>query len=170
MCIIQQEQKTSHLHHTYLHVSPGETKHDKQVDCLNRIKEKSAPQLETMINYRLHSTDALKSEEKPEEKQFTMMQKQHDQKDAGPNWRMSSRKYRAGVKLQASLMSFIVLIKPLPLSLLSSTRTISFSRCAGVWLTTLWTERRITDRASFTKMKTTEIWGRSSGYVSCLHL
>lgn len=57
-----------------------------------------------------------------------------------------------------------------PLSLLSSTRMISLSRCAGVWLTTLWTERRITDRASFTKMKTTEICGRSSGYVSCLHL
>lgn len=58
----------------------------------------------------------------------------------------------------------------LPLSLLSSTRMISLSKCAGVWLTTLWTERRITDSASFTKMKTTEIWGRSSGYVSCLHL
>lgn len=54
----------------------------------------------------------------------------------------------------------LVLMKPpdvLPLSLLSSTRMISLSRCAGVWLTTLWTERRITDRASFTKMKTTEI-------------
>lgn len=63
-----------------------------------------------------------------------------------------------------------ILLKVLPLSLLSSTRMISLSRCPGVWLTTLWTERRITDRASFTKMKTTEIWGRSSGYVSCLHL
>lgn len=50
-----------------------------------------------------------------------------------------------------------------PSSLLSSTRMISLSRWAGVWLTAEWTERRITDRASFTKMKMREIWGRSLG-------
>lgn len=58
----------------------------------------------------------------------------------------------------------------LPLSLLSSTRMISLSRCDGVWLTTLCTDRRMTESASLTKMKTTEIWGNSSGYDSCLHL
>lgn len=58
-----------------------------------------------MINYRVHSFDALKSEDKLEEEQTTM-QKQHDQEDAGPNRRTSSRKCRAGVKLQATPISF----------------------------------------------------------------
>lgn len=58
----------------------------------------------------------------------------------------------------------------LPSSLLSSTRIISFSRWAGVWLTALCTDRRITDSASFTKMKIMEIWGRSLPYFSSLHL
>lgn len=57
-----------------------------------------------------------------------------------------------------------------PSSLLSSTRMISLSRGAGVWLTALCTERRITDSASFTKMKMMEIWGRSFPYFSSLHL
>lgn len=57
-----------------------------------------------------------------------------------------------------------------PLSLLSSTRMISFRSWDGVWLTTLCTERRMTESASLTKMKTTEIWGRSSEYVICRHL
>lgn len=57
-----------------------------------------------------------------------------------------------------------------PLSLLSSTRMTSFRSWEGVWLTTLCTERRMTESASLTKMKTTEIWGRSSEYVICLHL
>ena len=47
---------------------------------------------------------------------------------------------------------------------------ISLSRCVGVWLTALWTDRRITDRASFTKMKMMEIWGSSLAYFSSLHL
>lgn len=59
---------------------------------------------------------------------------------------------------------------PLPSSLLSSTRMISFSRCVGVWLTALWTDRRITDRASFTKMNMMDIWGSSLEYFSSLHL
>lgn len=59
---------------------------------------------------------------------------------------------------------------PVPSSLLSSTRMISFSSCVGVWLTALWTDRRITDRASFTKMKMMDIWGSSLLYLSSLHL
>lgn len=59
---------------------------------------------------------------------------------------------------------------PVPSSLLSSTRMISFSSCVGVWLTALWTDRRITDRASFTKIKMMDIWGSSLLYLSSLHL
>lgn len=58
----------------------------------------------------------------------------------------------------------------LPSSLLSSTKMISFSRCVGVWLTALCTERRITDRASLTKMKMMDIEGSSLEYFSSLHL
>lgn len=47
---------------------------------------------------------------------------------------------------------------------------ISFSRCVGVWLTALWTDRRITDKASFTKMNMMDIWGSSLAYFSSLHL
>lgn len=57
-----------------------------------------------------------------------------------------------------------------PLSLLSSTRMTSLRSREGVRLTTLCTERRMTERASLTKMKTTEIWGRSAVWVTCLHL
>lgn len=39
-----------------------------------------------------------------------------------------------------------------------------------MWLTALCTERRITDRASFTKMNMMEIWGSSLEYLSSLHL
>lgn len=39
-----------------------------------------------------------------------------------------------------------------------------------MWLTALWTDRRITDRASFTKMKMMDIWGNSLEYLSSLHL
>ena len=37
-------------------------------------------------------------------------------------------------------------------------------------MTALWTDRRITDRASFTKMKMMDIWGNSLEYLSSLHL
>lgn len=57
-----------------------------------------------------------------------------------------------------------------PLSLLSSTRMTSLSSGEGVWLTRLCTERRMTESASLTKMKTTEIWGSPSEGGACLHL
>lgn len=37
-------------------------------------------------------------------------------------------------------------------------------------MTALWTDRSITDRASFTKMKMMDIWGNSLEYLSSLHL
>lgn len=39
-----------------------------------------------------------------------------------------------------------------------------------MWLTALWTDRRITDRASFTKINMMDIWGSSLEYFSSLHL
>lgn len=77
---------------------------------------------------------------------------------------------RSGISLQLARSPAGRLSSPVPSSLLSSTRMISFSRCVGVWLTALWTDRRITDRASFTKMKMMDIWGNSLEYLSSLHL
>ena len=78
----------------------------------------------------------------------------------GPGHTLNSEFWAPGLQ-QASLAG--VLSWPhSPLSLLSSTRITSLRSWEGVWLTTLWTERRMTERASLTKMNTTEIWGRSS--------
>lgn len=57
-----------------------------------------------------------------------------------------------------------------PLSLLSSTRTISLRSREGVWLTTLCTDRRMTDRASLAKMNTTAICGSPSAGTASRHL
>lgn len=91
-------------------------------------------------------------------------------------WPQESIHPRAGLWLQSCVLDSTVLMasklcaRHSPLSLLSSTRMTSFRSWEGVWLTTLCTERRMTESASLTKMKTTEIWGRSSEYVICLHL
>lgn len=57
-----------------------------------------------------------------------------------------------------------------PLLLLSSTKIISFNKWAGVLSIAEWMERRITERASFTNMKTMLTSGRLSGKVRFLHL
>lgn len=58
----------------------------------------------------------------------------------------------------------------LPLLLLSSTKIISLSRWAGVRSMAEWMERRITERASLTKMNTMLTSGSLSGKVRFLHL
>lgn len=78
----------------------------------------------------------------------------------GPGHTLNSEFWAPG--LQHASLAGVLSWPHSPLSLLSSTRITSLRSWEGVWLTTLWTERRMTERASLTKMNTTEIWGRSS--------
>lgn len=57
-----------------------------------------------------------------------------------------------------------------PLSLASSTSTISSSRCLGDLSITLWTVRSRVVQASLWNTITTLVRGRSSGYTFVLHL
>ena len=81
-------------------------------------------------------------------------------KKRGPAHTLNSELWAPG--LQHASLAGVLSWPHSPLSLLSSTRITSLRSWEGVWLTTLWTERRMTERASLTKMNTTEIWGRSS--------